>query len=269
MEQSLVNDIAHQLANGKPLNTPIPTALVGNDFNIESLEQFQHAPTRIRQAVQLKTEQAFIDYANKFKVSGTSIFSDPDSLEVKVVFDYHISAENPKWGNHSAFYNCPFSKDWKAWTGKNKSAMNQIEFAAFLENNLHCLATEGNTVNGSELLAMVLAFEETRKSEFKSVQRLQDGTMAFSFTDEQSGGGKARLPEEITLGIQPFHNGDFYQLKARVRYRIKEGSLSLWYELINPEKVIEDAFNTTVSKLKSHISDVDFYEGVILEDYYP
>ncbi|WGE55853.1 YfdQ family protein [Actinobacillus equuli subsp. equuli] len=84
-------------------------------------------------------------------------------------------------------------------------------------------------------------FEETRKSEFKSVQRLQDGTMTFAFTDEKSGGGTTRLPEEIVLGLQPFHNSEHYQIKARINYRIKNGLLTLWYELIN--------------------LDVDFYEG--------
>lgn len=264
MDQSLVNDIAKNVANGKSLDTPIPTALVSEDFSVTSLEKFQVVPARIRQNVVLKTEQAFIDYANKFKVTGSAVFSDLDKLQISAVFDYHPAADKPRWGDHTATYSCPFSKDWKAWDGKNKIPMNQLEFAAFLENNIHCLAAEGNAVSGVELLAMVLAFEETRKSEFKSVQRLQDGTMSFSYTDEQSGGGKARLPEEITLGIQPFHNGDYYQLKARIRYRIKDGALSLWYELINPEKVIEAAFNTTVSKLKENIPDVDFYEGTLV-----
>ena len=88
--------------------------------------------------------------------------------------------------------------------------------------------------------------------------------MSFAFADEQSGGGKARLPEEITLGIQPFRNGDFYQIKARVRYRIKDGALTLWYELINPEKVIESAFNSTIEKLKTNIANVYFYEGALI-----
>lgn len=264
MEQSLVNDIAHQLANGKSLNTPIPTALVSEDFTVTSLEAYQPAPVRIRQHIALRTEQAFIDYANKFKMAGSAVFSDLEKLQIRAVFDYHISADSPQWGEHTATYNCPFSKDWKAWATKDKTAMNQLEFAAFLENHIHCLAAENNAVSGAELLAMVLAFEETRKSAFKSVQRLQDGTMSFSYTDEQSGsGGKARLPEEITLGVQPFHNGDHYQLKARIRYRIKDGALTLWYELINPEKVIEDAFNTTVAKLKENIAEVDFYEGAL------
>ncbi|QPB42183.1 DUF2303 family protein [Rodentibacter haemolyticus] len=261
MEQSLVNDIAKNVANGKSLNTPIPAVLAAGDFDIRSLEEYQSAPARIRQHIFLRTEQSLIDYVNKFKQSGTAIFANLDDLEIKAVFDYHANPEKPNWGDHSATYNCPYSKDWKEWARKDKQAMSQVEFGAFLENNIHSIATDGNIVSGAELLAMVLAFEETRKSEFKSVKRLQDGTMSFTFTDEQTGGGKARLPEEIVLGIQPFHNGDFYQLKARVRYRIKDGSLALWYELINPEKVVEDAFNTTLDKLKANIADVDFYEA--------
>ncbi len=62
MEQSLVNDIALQLANGKALNTDIPTALVSENFQVASLESYQKVPVRIRQAVELKSETALIDY---------------------------------------------------------------------------------------------------------------------------------------------------------------------------------------------------------------
>ncbi|WP_253704672.1 YfdQ family protein [Citrobacter amalonaticus] len=43
---------------------------------------------------------------------------------------------------------------------------------------------------------MVLAFQETRKSEFKSVKRLQDGTCQFQFSDEKSGSGNTKMPEK-------------------------------------------------------------------------
>lgn len=262
MEQ-IIKQIASLASNGLNVGALVdtPAILASDDFSVQSLEHLQKAPNRIRQAVTVSTAKSLIDYVNKFKIDGTSIFCDLEKLNVKAIFDYHANPSQARWGDHTASYTCPHSKDWKAWNGKNKSAMGQIEFAQFIENNIHCVASEGNVVSGAELLAMVLTFEETRKSEFKSVQRLQDGTMSFAFTDEKSGGGKTRLPEEIILGLQPFHNGDYYQIKARIRYRIKDGLLTLWYELINPEKVIEDAFNTTVENLKSNIPDVDFYEG--------
>lgn len=258
-----VKEISQLAINGLSLaNTNIPAVMCHHEFSIKSLEEFQARPARIRQQLSVSSAQSLIDYVNKFKIAGTVIFSNLDKLTIKAIFDYHVQADQPRWGDHVVSYTCPHSKDWKAWTGKDKTAMNQIEFGHFLENQIHCVASE-NEVSGAELLAMVLAFEETRQSEFKSVQRLQDGTMAFNYTNEKTGGGKARLPEEITLGIQPFHNGDYYKIKARIRYRIKDGELKLWYELINPEKVIEDAFNTTLETLKQQIAEVDFYEGTV------
>ncbi|OOH89501.1 hypothetical protein BMT54_06300 [Pasteurellaceae bacterium 15-036681] len=261
--EKIIQQIASLATNGLNVGALVdaPAILARNDFSVESLEHLQKHPNRIRQAVTVSTAKSLIDYTNKFKVAGTALFCNLDELTVKGIFDYHPNPEEARWGDHTVSYTCPHSKDWQAWDKKNKTPMSQIEFGQFIENNIHCVASEGNAVTGAELLAMVLAFEETRKSEFKSVQRLQDGTMAFAFTDEKSGGGKTRLPEEIVLGLQPFHNGDHYQVKARIRYRIKDGQLVLWYELINPEKVIEDAFNTTIETLKANIPDVDFYEG--------
>lgn len=260
--ENIVDQVAKLAINGLAVGFDVPAILKQDDYSVESLERLLKNPTRIRQHLTVKTAQSLIDYANKFKVPGSAVFSDLDTLTVKAIFDYHNSPTEPHWAEHTVKYTCPHSKDWKTWSAKNDSAMSQIEFAQFLENNIHCIASEGNVVSGAELLAMVLTFEETRKVEFKSVKRLQDGTMSFNYADEKAGGGNAQLPEEIVLGIQPFHNGDYYQIKARVRYRLKDGDLQLWYEMINPEKVIEDAFNTTIGQLKANIADVDFFEGV-------
>lgn len=260
-----VREIQKLALTGVHLNglTPVPAVVVHDDFKVHSLEDLQTAPQRIRQNVTLATAQALIDYANKFKFPGTAAFTDLDSCNVKVVFDYHASASEPRWGSHTANYTCPRSKDWKEWAEFNKKPMSQVEFGLFVEKNIHCIASEGNIVSGAELLSMVLAFQETRSVEFKSAKRLQDGTMTFSFSDEKNGAGNTKLPEEIVLGLQPFHNGDSYAVKARIRYRIKDSQLYLWYDLINPEQVVEDAFNNTVEQLKAAIPDVDFFEGVI------
>ncbi|AXN95844.1 TPA: DUF2303 family protein [Pasteurella multocida] len=258
--EKAVNEIAKILANGKALHSHIPSIILEENFDVKSLESLQENPSRIRTKVSVSSEKSFIEYVNKFKIDGTSIFYDLEKLEAKAVFDYHSSPNDPKWGDHVANYQFKKSKDWQSWEDNNKEAMGQIEFGAFLERNIHTIAADGNIVSGAELLSMVLAFEETRKSEFKSVHRLNDGTLSFTYTDENSG-GKTRLPEEIVLGIQPFHNGDYYQVKAKIRYRIRDARLSLWYELINPEKVIEDAFNTSIENLQKNIEKVDFFEA--------
>ena len=111
---------------------------------------------------------------------------------------------------------------------------------------------------------MVLAFQETRKSEFKSVKRLSDGTCQFWFSDEKSGSGNTKMPEKISLAISPFHNGSPYQVDARIRYRLRDGQLVLWYELIEPKKVVEHAFQEIVTDMESQLGeDLPIYEGSV------
>ena len=54
-----------------------------------------------------------------------------------------------------------------------------------------------------------------------------------------------------TLSIPVFENEAPRELDARLRYRIKpgEGSLSLWFELVRPHKVLEAAFRETWSRI--------------------
>ena len=89
---------------------------------------------------------------------------------------------------------------------------------------------------------------ETRKSEFKSVKRLSDGTCQFQFSDEKSGSGNTKMPEN-----QP---GNFaipqrlsQVVDARIRYRLRDGQLVLWYELIEPKKVAGNAFREIVTDM--------------------
>ena len=147
----------------------------------------------------------------------------------------------------------------------NNAKMNQIDFAEFLENNIKNVAPVGEGYAGpygTELLEMVLAFQETRKSEFKSVKRLSDGTCQFQFSDEKSGSGNTKMPEKISLAIAPFHNGAPYQVDARIRYRLRDGQLVLWYELIEPKKVVEHAFQEIVTDMENQLGEeLPIYEG--------
>ena len=50
------------------------------------------------------------------------------------------------------------------------------------------------------------------------------------------------MPEVFALGVPVFENGDRYRVEARLRYRIADGGkLTLWYDLLRPHKILEDA----------------------------
>ncbi|HFZ0441281.1 TPA: YfdQ family protein [Raoultella ornithinolytica] len=267
IEGSTVLDIRDLVAATLKTDTDIPSVVVPDGFDVKSLESLQIAPSRIRQNTNLISPGSLIAYIQRFRDARSVVFADKTKTRIVAVLDFHQDADSPHWGMHKAVYDCPFSDEWKAWSAADGSKMNQIDFAEFLENNIQNIAPVGDNYSGpsgTELLEMVLAFQETRKVEFKSVKRLQDGTCQFQYSDDKSSSGNTKIPEKISLAIAPFHNGAAYQVDARIRYRLKDGQLILWYELIEPKKIIEHAFQEIVTDMENQLGeDLPIYEGSI------
>lgn len=267
IEGSTVQGIRDLTAATLKTKTDIPSVVVPEGFQVKSLEQLQNTPSRIRQSTNLISPGSLIAYIQRFRDERSVVFADKTKTRIVAVLDFHENAASASWGEHKAVYDCPFSDDWKAWSAGDNTKMDQIAFAEFLENNIKNVAPVGESYpgpSGTELLEMVLAFQETRKSEFKSVKRLQDGTCQFQFSDEKSGSGNTKMPEKISLAISPFHNGSPYQVDARIRYRLRDGQLALWYELIEPKKVVEHAFQEIVTDMETQLGeDLPIYEGSI------
>ena len=73
--------------------------------------------------------------------------------------------------------------------------------------------------------------------------------------------GQLNIPEQFFIGVKPFLGGDGFCIPARFRYRIAEGRLVMWFELIRPEKVLEEAYNAVRAKIKAAINEVPLYEA--------
>ena len=91
--------------------------------------------------------------------------------------------------------------------------------------------------------------------------RLQSGEFEFQFSEQNQSKGTVTVPEKIAIGIAPFQNGTRYRIEARLRYRLREGQLSIWYELIEPQKVLDDAFNEVKCNIRDSIDTVLMIEA--------
>ncbi|MEX2953575.1 DUF2303 family protein [Serratia fonticola] len=260
-----VKHVAELAVASSLVKTDIPYALVPRGYEVASLEKYMVDKEQIKQNVLVMSASSLIAYVVRFKDSRSVIFADTENTRFRGVLDYHLDSKSPFKNTHTVTYDCPHSEEWKAFTGGNKQTMNQVEFAEFIEQYINCIApiSDSNPTSGTELLEMVLAFQETRTSEFKAVTRLSDGTYQMAFSNEKTGAGNTKLPEKISLAISPFHNGTPYQIDARIRYRLREGKLTLWYELIEPKKIIEHAYNEILVDLQSQLPEVPVFEGRI------
>ncbi|MET4696123.1 DUF2303 family protein [Endozoicomonas lisbonensis] len=243
-----------------------PFVVVPEGFKAESLEETLEHPLLIRQKVNLKTAASFIEYVARFGDEYSTIFADKDTRSFRAILDFHAQGEShgqhlPSWNHHTADYACPLSRDWKAWTRHDGDKKNQLHFAEFLEDRAKDIVSP----SGAELLDIALKFNVTRKSVFSSGIRLSSGEVQFQFSDQNEKKDTVEVPEEFTIGLAPFHNGEAYEIKARLRYRINEGCLTIWYQLIEPEKIIEDAFAGVMKEIGEALDKMQLLEAELPE----
>ena len=74
---------------------------------------------------------------------------------------------------------------------------------------------------------------------------MNDGQVRFKYTETTKssvGASQLAVPERFTVGLPAFVGGVPVPMEALLRFRVKEGHLTLWYTLIRPEEVIRQAF---------------------------
>jgi len=227
------------------------------------------APLRKKARVRLRDSDSFISYVKRHgSLTDATVWCLADYTAGKVAFTAIINdhGEDPgkaAWRDHQALFSPEFSEEWRRWTGKNKQAFTQAEFAAFIEENLKDIASpEGaNLPSGSAMLNMALQFESTQDMRFKSAIRLQNGGVNMSFVQDDDSQTLQQMAmfERFAIGIPVFWNGDAYQIDARLRYRQRDGKLSFWFELIRSDKVLEAAVTTVIDVIKEKTGNPFFF----------
>lgn len=258
--KTLLNTGAAQ-AEIKFVGNGIPFVVVPNDYHAEDLEHLLANPIRKRGAIITTDATSFIDYLNKHAVAEHStIYADIDSelnkCNLVAVLDDH-GDELAYEREHTCRFTPKLSVEWGRWLSKNKTVMNQADFATWLEDNLPDIATVPGMPNGAEVLAMALGFEANSSKRVKSRINLQSGGVQFEFVDDEEKDTRTTMKafDRLTIGVPVFDNStDAYPVEARLKYREKDGKVSFWYELIRPDRVFKTAVIDEVTNIKQGTS---------------
>lgn len=221
------------------------------------LERHLPAPLRKIGAARLDDLDSFVWYVKEHgSLSNCRIYTTVDyktgALVFKSVFNDHEQLA-AAWRDFVATFAPELSLEWQRWINSNKKAMTQSEFATFIEDNMPEIATIEGLPTGTDMMNLATNFEATSEKKFKAGTRLQSGGVAIEYIDQEDAGTLARMQvfERFALGLPIYFNGTAYRIDARLKYRIREGKLSLWYELIRPEKIIEDAAKELIEGVRN------------------
>lgn len=221
-----IKDSIHGIDGG------VSVAVLPEGASIVSIEEHLLHPHAITEVIAAHDVQGFLAYFERFQTEHTVIFANEIDGCYQAVFDYS-APDQPEWGKHVLTYTPRQSDPWRTWTGNNKQKMDQWAFAEFIEANLEDIVGDS-----AKLLEIITTLVAKRDLNFRSSIRLSDGQTQFTYDESINGTsshGEVAIPDSFTLGINPYVNGEPFELKCRFRFRIKEGALIMWYEMDRPE----------------------------------
>lgn len=238
----------------------IDIAAVPDGYELKSLQSHYDEPARKTGTVVLHDAASFIYMVTRQgEQEKCVVYIDADYAAQKIaavaVFNDHGGLAG--WRDHRAVYSPRFTEEWKRWTANSGKPMKQAELGMFLEANVGDIVSppESNLPTGSDVLGFVLTLQENRNVKYGSAVNLQNGMVQIEFTEQgdQATKGKLELFREFALGLRPFANGQAYQIRAFLRYRVDRntGELAFWFELQRPDRVLEDACRETVELIRN------------------
>ena len=251
-EASVIAELARQGLDVKHSGTT-EFVVLGAGEKIETLERLQTKPTRVCQKVDVVNAASFLAYFDQFKTANSIVCVDDEKYNVRAVFDYHQAGGSAEWGSHTCTFGLTRTEEWTAWMQQNGRRMDQLKFAEFLENRMPDIVSPV----GASVLEAATNLSNHRNVTFQSKVRVDNGSVQLAYIEEDKGPGQGNveIPQQFILGIRPFLRGEAYKMTAKFRYRIADGKLEMWYDLINPDRVIRDAFESEVEKITSKLTN--------------
>jgi len=144
----------------------------------------------------------------------------------------------------------------------NGKRMTQAAFAEFIEDNYPDIVKPSH----AEMIQVSTNLSAKKSVQFSQATRLDNGQSQLVYQEEVKGsvetkGGSMKVPDGFTLKLPVFLGGAAYQLDARLRYRIEDGKLQIWYDLHRPHKVVEAATQAVTQSIRKGIGEDPMFLG--------
>lgn len=257
------------LATGRAQQTPY-TDHPGEPYFINPSGQAvslttHYDPKFVRQNVTLLDAVSFAIYVNVFKRPESVIFASigPAEAIFTAILDYH-DGTSPTWRAerccHRATFKTNATPEWKVWQAANRQPMGQVEFATWLEDNLGLFVQppdDSEAPSGAELLQLVRTLNGHSTARFNTNLRLNTGAYSVSYDEdvEVSGNlmskpGSIQLPAQIVAGFALFEGAAPYKVSARLKTRINERKLQIWFETIALERIVRESIDAIVARVE-------------------
>lgn len=250
VDTTLASVEPHTVQPGETVSLVVPA---NAHYYVADGEYLLPNPRRKREQVRFFETASLVSYVKVHQQEtpgGTGIYANRETNSIVAVLNDSVKAA-AGWGDHVATLGFRFTQAWKHWTAQNGKQMGQYEFAEHIEQGLN----EITNPPAADMLELAQNFDAARKVNFRSVNYLHDGARELVYEEtiaaKAGQSGRITIPREFELTMSPYEGIPIAQMVARLRYRIHEGVLTLSYQLIRPEDVLEAAMRGEMNTVQS------------------
>ncbi|BAP94508.1 hypothetical protein [Aurantimonas phage AmM-1] len=263
----------------------IPVAFIHGDkpevMSLKALaEQWRTRPDRREGTAKVGDVASLCALTNRQKTEHSVVFANSDwkHPSLQTIIDYHAStpegdADN---GRHRIRYDFPFSDEWQVWTGHDGKAMDQAEFAEFMEERAPDMTTlvEAEAAHfarelqlpaigtPAQIFALARGLQINVESKVKQDIRLQSGETKLVFEEQHSGsdGQPISVPGAFALSIPLFYGQEPIAVPVRLRYRVRNGAIHWTYRLFRVDRLVAEAVDHAKTEVAA-VTGLPVYEG--------
>lgn len=243
----------------------VPVLLMkqGESVRAEGVKKFfdewRERPERREGVAHVVTLDSFIDLTNHHKTHCSALFAamdrDGKSARMVSVIDYDGATSEANNQRHRVAYEFPFSREWLMLAAGNDKPMAQVDFAEFVEDNIHLFAVaDGDELavekmfgtvfaTPAEMLTLSKGLKISAEATIKEVRDLRSGEVEIQFEEKHrdAAGQPLHVPGLIMFKAPIFDGGEPKRFIARLRYRRAEGRIVWRYVLYRPVDAIRAA----------------------------
>lgn len=213
---------------------------------IVDTDQYADHPRSARRSVTIWDAESFLNYTARHIDDSAEVWADETKRTIAAIFDSPTAEGGPAYAHHRATLQLQHTDEWNQWLKANGTLNGQEEFAEFLEDHLDQVVSPA----GAVMLELAQSFHANTKVTFESSKFIDNGARALEFRediDAKAGRkGQIAIPTTFDIAVAPFIGGASYRVIARLKWRIRDGHLSIGYKLDQPEKIVRAAFDDVV-----------------------
>lgn len=217
------------------------------------LEKHLYSPLAPRGAAVHADPAGFANYVRRLANEHTTVWADVDQNRITAVFNDHATADEAGWRDHTATLRAQLDDEWTAWAERSGKMAGQEVFAEFVEEHYSAIdgaaKVDGKTgPSAADMLEIATTFQARRSAQFERATRLQSGDVQLRWTETTTAtaGTKGTLdvPQWFAIKVRPYRGVDPVTVVCLLRYRIREGLLSIGYQMHRRDEILRDAFAT-------------------------